>query len=193
MANINEATNAIIKNVELFWVKCNPSKPVAPFGEDQWEVQIRFPKKRVAEMEQFGKVKESDTKGVYQLNLKKKAVKKDGSPAAPIKIVGATADSVVNPLTIGNGSTGNVKVMLRDYQIKGPNGKVTKEGTQVMLSAIQVTNLIKYEPKGGDDFDFDDEGGDTDEDQEEAPAPKKAAGKPGRKPAMQEMEDDIPF
>jgi len=157
MANINnEATNAIIKNVELFWVKCNPSKPVAPFGEEQWEVQLRFPKKRVAEMEQYGKVKETDTKGVFQLNLKKKAIKKDGSPAQPIKVVGATAGSVVDPTIIGNGSTGNVKVMLKDYQIKGPNGKVTKEGTQVTLQAIQVTNLIKYEPKGGDDFDFDD-------------------------------------
>jgi len=191
MANINnEATNAIIKNVELFWVKCNPSKPVAPFGEEQWEVQLRFPKKRVAEMEQYGKVKESDTKGVFQLNLKKKAIKKDGSPAQAIKIVGTKADEVINPTTIGNGSVGNVKVMLKDYQIKGPKGNVTKEGTQVTLQAIQVTNLIKYEPKGGNDFDFDDEGDDSTDDEDTPVAPKKAPAK-GRKPV--DLDDDIPF
>lgn len=201
MSNANETTNAIIKNVELYWAKLNPSKPVSPFGEEQWEIQIRFPKKRVAEMEQYGSVKEvPDQKGVYQLNLKKKAIKKDGSKAQPIEVVGTTAGSVINPTTIGNGSVGNIKVMLRDYQIKSPKGVVTKEGTQVTLTKVQVTNLIKYEPKGNDDFDFDDEDdSDSDGDDDNQPVPEKKAaapakGKPGRKPAkVNDMEDDIPF
>ena len=191
MSQNNEATNAIIKDVELYWAKLG--KPVEPFGTLQWEIQIRFPKKRVKEMEQYGKVKETDESGIFSVNLKKKAEKKDGSPAQKVKLVGRKGEEV-DPTTLGNGSKGNVKVMLKDYQIKGPNGRVTKEGTQVMLIAVQVTDLVKYEPKStGADFDYDDEAPVEDE---RIPAANKAPtkGKPGRpaKAAVQE-DDDMPF
>lgn len=195
MSNTNEATNEIIKDVTLFWAKLG--KPVDPFGELQWEIQIRFPKKRIKEMEQYGKVKETDEAGVYSVNLKKKAIKKDGTPAMKVKLVNKSG-AEVDPGTLGNGSTGNVKVMLRDYQIKGPNGKVTKEGTQVMLVAVQVTDLIKYVPKNTNDFDYDDE---EEVDDDNIPAKNKAPaavkGKPGRPAAKKQqdddMDDDIPF
>lgn len=186
-ANTNEATNVIIKDVQLYWAKLG--KPVDPFGTLQWEIQIRFPKKRVKEMEQYGKVKETDEAGIFSVNLKKKAEKKDGSPAMKVKLVGKKGEEI-DPTILGNGSVGNVKVMLKDYQIKGPNGRVTKEGTQVMLIAVQVTDLVKYEPKqNGDDFDYEE----GDDEQEEAP--KKAAGKPGRpaKATSHSSDDDIPF
>jgi hypothetical protein len=194
MSNVNEATNAIIKDVCLFWAKLD--KPVEPFGTLQWEIQIRFPKKRIKEMEQYGKVKETDAAGVYSINLKKKAVKKDGEPAMKVKLVDRTGQEVDSKI-LGNGSTGNVKVMLRDYEIRGPKGNVTKEGTQVMLVAVQVTDLIEYVPKAnGADFDFDDEEPVADE---RIPASAKEAavkGKPGRKPAAKvsfDEDDDIPF
>jgi len=187
----NEATNVIIKDVQLYWAKLG--KPVEPFGTLQWELQIRFPKKRVKEMEQYGKVKETDEAGIFSVNLKKKAEKKDGSPAMKVKLVDRKGGDV-DPTILGNGSTGNVKVMLKDYQIKGPNGRVTKEGTQVMLIAVQVTDLVKYEPKNvGDDFDYEEDDSDT---EEQAPTPKKGAGKPGRpaaKNVSQDDDDDIPF
>lgn len=203
MSNINEATNAIIKNVELFWAKLD--KPVEPFGTKQWEIQIRFPKKRIKEMEQYGKVKETDETGVYSVNLKKKAIKADGTPAMKVDVVGTTIDPEteepvrIDPKTIGNGSIGNVKVMLREYQIKGPKGNVTKEGTQVMLVKVQITDLVKYTPKSVNDFDYDDEAPVEDDDiptKNKAPA-TPVKGKPGRKPApeskFEDMDDDIPF
>jgi len=189
MSNINEARNVIINDLELFWAKLD--KPVEPFGEAQWEIQVRFPKKRIKEMEQYGKVKETDTAGIYSLNLKKKAVKKDGTPAQKVKLTGKKIDpetgepQVIPANTLGNGSKGNVKLMLKDYEIKGPKGNITKSGTQVMLVAVQVIEYIKYVPKGND-FDYD-----SDEDDTPAKAaPKKNAPK---KAAADDMDDDIPF
>jgi len=187
MANTTEATNVVVKNLTFFWAKLG--KPVEPFGTLQWELQVRFPKSRVEEMEQYGTVKAVEgEKGVYSLNLKKKALKSDGSAAQPIEVLGKKADEVIDPKTIGNGSVGNVKLMLRDYEIKGPNGKVTKRGTQVMLTKVQVTELVKYTPKAGNDFDFDDIS-EEQADRAEAVAKKTAKSKKN----VADMDDDIPF
>jgi hypothetical protein len=180
-----ESRNVIVKDLEFYWAKLNPARPVSPFGTSQWELQVRFPKKRVSEMEEYGIVKDSDEKNVMSLNLKKKAVKADGSPAAPVKVVGLTKDDEIDPRTIGNGSRGNVKLLLRPYEIKGPNGKVTKRGVQTILVGVQVTELLKYEPKGSDDFDFD-------EDEANAASARQAKAGKGKRQA-QEDDDEIPF
>lgn len=210
--NTGEVRNEIIEDVELFWAKLHT--PVEPFGEPQYEIQLRFGKDRVEELEQYGKVKPvKDEKNRFQLNLKKKAFKVDGSEAAKVKLVDTNGDAV-DPRTLGNGSTGNVKVMLKDYEIKNKQGKVTKTGTQVMLIAVQVTDMVVYEPKSGVDFSYNA----SDEDEEEevaAPAKKstskpaakqaaaktpvkpatkaKAAGKTSKKSAADEEDDQIPF
>jgi len=187
MANTSEATNVVVKNLTFFWAKLG--KPVEPFGTLQWELQVRFPKDRVEEMEQYGTVKAVEgEKNTFALNLKKKALKNDGSAAQPIEVVGKTADEVIDPRTIGNGSVGNVKLMLRDYEIKGPNGKVTKRGTQVMLTKVQVKNLVKYTPKTNNDFDFDDI---SEEQADRAEAVAKKSVKSKR--AAKEEDDEIPF
>ena len=152
----NEVRNVILKNVSLYWAKLNPEKPVAPFGTEQWELTVQADKKREKELAAFGKTKEGFNKGTVAINLKKKALKKDGTPAAAVRVVDA-AKQPVDPKTIGNGSVGNVMLMLKDYEIKAPNGKVTKSGTTVTLTAVQVTNLVKYEPKSSNFVDFDEE------------------------------------
>jgi hypothetical protein len=183
MSNINEATNVIIKDLSLFWAKLDPAKPVEPFGEPQWEIQVRFPKKRVKEMEAYGKVKETDTAGVFSMNFKKKALLKSGEASKPVKLVDKTGKAV-DSKTLGNGSTGAVKLMLKDYEIKGPKGQVTKSGTQVMLIAVQVTDMIVYEPKGGGaDFDYDDE----------APVEDKKIPAKNKRVPVDAEDDDIPF
>jgi hypothetical protein len=154
----NEVRNVILKGVSLHWAKLNPEKPVSPFGTNQWELTVQADKKRSKELEQFGKVKDGFDKGTVAVNLKKKAEKKDGTPAAPVRVVNS-AKEAIDPKTIGNGSVGNVMLMLKDYEIKAPNGKVTKSGTAVTLTAVQVTELVKYEPKNSNFVDFDDEGG----------------------------------
>lgn len=150
-----EGSNVIIRDVQLYWAKLD--KPVDPFGTLQWELTIQAPKKREAELANFGKVKEGFEKGTIAVALKKKALKADGTDAAKVAVM----DSSKNPLEaklIGNGSTGNVMVFQRPYEIKAPNGKVTKSGTTTMLNKVQVTNLVKYERKSDNFVDFDDEG-----------------------------------
>ena len=150
-----EGSNVIIRDVQLYWAKLD--KPVDPFGTLQWELTIQASKKRESELAQFGKVKEGFEKGTVAVALKKKALKADGSDAAKVSVV----DSAKQPLEaklIGNGSTGNVMVFQRPYEIKAPNGKVTKSGTTTMLNKVQVTNLVKYERKSDNFVDFDDEG-----------------------------------
>jgi len=147
----NDAVNVIIKDVELHWAKLD--KPVDPFGTLQYELQIQAPKKREKELAAFGKVKMIDG-GKISINLKKKAVKADGSDAAKVRVVDATKEAL-DPKLIGNGSIGNVMVMQKPYEIKAPNGKVTKSGISNMLTAVQVTKLVKYERNNENFVDFD--------------------------------------
>lgn len=154
----NDTRNVILKNVSLYWAKLNPEKPVSPFGTEQWELTVQADKKRDKELSEFGNTKEGFDKGTVKINLKKKALKKDGSPAAPVRVVDASKNPL-DPKVIGNGSVGNVMLMLKDYEIKAPNGKVTKSGTTVTLTAVQVTNLVKYEAKNSNFVDFDEEEG----------------------------------
>lgn len=160
MANTSDNKNVIITDVILNWAKLD--KPVAPFGTEQWEIQIMAPKKRMKELSQFGKVKDQGD-GFVSVNLKKKAEKRDGSAAQKVRVVDANKKPI-DPNTIGNGSKGNVIVLQNEYEIKGPKGNVTKSGTSTMLTAVQVTELKIYERK--DMVDFDNIGEDTPQDED---------------------------
>lgn len=161
-ANDNNTRNVILKGVQLYWAKLNPEKPVEPFGEPQWEITAQAPKKREKELAELGKTKDGFEKGTVAIGFKKKANKKDGTAAAPVRVVDGMKQPL-DPKVIGNGSTGNIMLMLRDYEIKAPNGKVTKSGTTVTLTAVQVTDLVKYEPKNTNFVDFDEEGSGAEE------------------------------
>jgi len=182
-----EPRNVILKNITLFWVKL--SKPVDNYAGDaqQWEIQARVPAKRKAELEVYGKVKEQED-GTVSINFRKKSEKADGTPAAKVRCVDGDKEPM-DPKIIGNGSVGNIMLMLKDYEIKHPKtGKVTKSGTSAMLTAVQVTKLKEYERKDSGDFvDFDTES-------DEQPA-KKAPAKTKAKPTkdFDDMDDDIPF
>ena len=182
-----EPRNVILKNINLFWVKL--AKPVDNYAGDgqQWEVQARVPAKRKAELEVYGKVKEQDD-GTVSINFRKKSEKADGSPAAKVRCVDSDKEPM-DPKIIGNGSVGNIILMLKDYEIKHPKtGKVTKSGTSTMLTAVQVTKLKEYERKdsGKDSSGFVD----FDIESDEQPA-KKAKSKPVK--GFEDMDDDIPF
>jgi len=148
MAN-TESTNVLVKNVTFYWAKLD--KAVEPFGELRYELQIQGDKSRFDEFNEYGKAKINEN-GNVQVNLQKKAFKRDGTEAAKVRVVDSNK-LPFDPKLIGNGSTGNVIVMRRPYEMKGPNGKVTKKGISTMLLAVQVVNLVKYEPKDSVDFD----------------------------------------
>lgn len=160
----SDTTNMIVKNVEFFWAKLG--KPVENqfSGDMQWELQARVPASRRDDIEQLGTVKhpmvdgKEDKKVVY-VNLRKKAIKMDGTAAAPVRVVDAAKNELDGSI-IGNGSKGNIIVMRKPYEIKNPKtGKVTKTGISSALSAVQVTELVEYRTSGNKITDmFDVEG-----------------------------------
>lgn len=161
----DQTTNLIIRNVEFFWAKLG--KPVENqfSGDMQWELQIRVPTKRRADIEELGTVKHplnankvEDTSMCY-VNLRKKATKADGSSAQPVRVVDA-AKQEIDGTTLGNGSKGHVIVMRKPFEIKNAKtGKVTKTGISTALSAVQVIDLIEFKGTGNKITDmFDEEG-----------------------------------
>jgi hypothetical protein len=145
---------SILRNVNLNYVKVDPDKPVSPFGALQWECQIEVAAERQSEIEDLGKVRTLDN-GNVAVNLKRKAVKADGTPNLPVGFVDAKKQPITKFNNIGNGTTGNVKIYRATYDVMG------KKGITTILSAIQVTNLVEY--TGSVDFDME-EDVDTDTD-----------------------------
>lgn len=154
---INEKRTIILRNAEFWYPKLD--KPVDPFGTLQWELQIRTRDKDQAKSwkdEFFLTVKqEEDDKGVYwKSNLKRKAIKKDGERNTPPDVVNGDKQPI-EPMSIGNESTGNVRLFQYPYDMNG------RKGTSTMISGVQVVNLKLYVPNSGTDFDIVDV--DTDE------------------------------
>ena len=144
--------NYLIENVELNWARL--STPVSPFGTPQWELQIATTDPVLAG--QMGEnnlnVKEKD--GKYVVSLKRKAVKADGNPMTPVRVVDAQKNPITDTNSIGNGSKGNVIVWQAEYETMG------RSGVSNSLTAVQVTELVEYKPSG-DGVDFDVVGGEA--------------------------------
>ena len=130
----------VIRDLQFYFAKLD--EPVSPFGTPIYDLQLRFPKERITEMTPFGKVRPVED-GQYAINVTRKEKNSKGQKT-PVRIVDSTKQPIKD--LIGNGSTGNVIVYQYDYNVNG------RTGTKTILVAVQVTNLIKYEPEG---IDFD--------------------------------------
>jgi hypothetical protein len=139
----NSIKTSIIRDVTINYAFLDT--PHAPFGGDPvFDIQVVVPKKRRKELEAFGKVREVE--GGVAINLKRYA--KDAKGKA-VKIDVVTAEKsdfraeYGDAKCIGNGSKGAIKV----FQYA--------RGEQIIsrLSAVQVTELKKYEPTPTVDFD----------------------------------------
>ena len=147
---------SILRNVTLNYLKVDPSKPVSPFGTLQWEVQIEVPEDRSEEIAEMGKLRTLDN-GNVAVNIKRKALKHDGSPNFPVALVDAKKNTIEVFNNIGNGSTGNVKVYRNEYDVAG------RQGISTSLSAIQITDLVEYTGSVDFDIEVDGEGVATDD------------------------------
>jgi len=142
---------AILKNVELFYPRLDPKKPNAKFNKEQptWEVQLRTRDKKVkaewAGLNLKPKTVEDDNGVYYSVSLRKKSKKKDGADNQPVTVVDGGLNPI-SPMSIGNGSIGNVRIFQYEY---GDEKKIAS-----MLMAIQITKLNEYIPKASDD-DFE--------------------------------------
>jgi len=134
-------TQSIIRDIQIFWSKLDT--PVSPFGGDPaYELQVRAPKKRRKELEQFGNVKEVD--GVLAVNLKRYAKNAKGEEVS-VDVLDGLKQPFTDLKSIGNGTKGAVKV----FQYDNPRGgrPVTR------LMAVQILELVKYEAAPEVDFD----------------------------------------
>jgi len=134
----------ILSNVELFWAKLDPSNPDKGFSGDkpQWNVQLRTRSKdQSKEWKDLGLnvTTDDDDDGIlYRVNVRKDAMKKDGSPNKPVPVVGPDLMPIEDVNSVGNGTIANVKLRTFEWKFNG------KEGVGVRLDAIQVVKLKEY-------------------------------------------------
>jgi len=151
--------NFLVSNVELNWARLD--QPVSPFGAAQWELQIATTDKAVADDLKANHMNVKERDGKFVVALKRKAVKADGSPMDPVRVVDAAKAPIMDRRSIGNGSIGNVIVWQAPYEVQG------RKGISNSLTAVQVTTLEVYSG-GSNNVDFDIVG-------EDAPAGTDAA------------------
>jgi hypothetical protein len=150
---------AIINNVEIHWVKCDPSKPERYEGKGpaKFSIQLRVKDKKTKENleKEYGfrfSPMEVDDKVIYKTSISRYAYASgpDGKedvtkPNKPVNVILADG-TPLDPNTVGNGSIGNVSFYTKD------------DKSSRTLKGIQVTKLIKFEPRGDEDeFELTDE------------------------------------
>lgn len=138
----------ILKNVELKWVKLDPSNPDMGFDKatPQWNLQaLTRDKAQAEEWKAAGlapKPDSDETGLVFRLNVKKLVTNNKGMENKPVPVVGADLMPLEDVSAIGNGSIGNVKIRTFDYDFNG------RQGVGCRLDAVQVTKLIEYKAAG---------------------------------------------
>jgi hypothetical protein len=179
---------AILSNVALYYVRCNPTRPnrsydpakptwdavlrtTDPQQKAEWESQGCKPKLMVhksGEEEGMPLLTEAGQRQ-WQLRLRKRAYKKDGTENQPVEVVGGGLQPL-DPDTIGNGSIGNVRIFQYTY---GDEGKVAS-----VLQAIQIKKLRKVEPRTREEFAAEDMEYFDEDPLEDGDAPAASAAKP---------------
>jgi hypothetical protein len=150
---------AILRNCELHFVRCNPTRPNNTFDKENpaWEVQIRTTskeqKKEWLELNLPVKTVDPDEGELfYRVQLKKGSRKKDGSLSEAPEVVDGEKKPL-DPDIVGNGSIGNVRIWQYEYTKKDGS-----HGVAALLMAIQVTTLREYVRKPRDREDFEETG-----------------------------------
>ena len=119
-------------------------KTHAPFGVDQWDIQVTTTDKTKADELKSVGVNMKDKDGVFVGNVKRKLANAKGEKNNPPIVIDKNKNDLTDP--IGNGSKGNLKLFCYDIKAGPMKGK-----PGAMLSAIQVTELIPYEGSSNDE------------------------------------------
>ena len=183
MAAVNKAT--VFVSGKLAWAKV-VGDPVPNYNKDgrEWTFELEPNEAGLQKFIQHGltdRIKgrgyNIGTKGQHKdrepfLQFKKPEFRRDGEANLPIRLYDGDNVEWENGKLIGNGSTADVKLDIRDY---GPG-----KNKGVYPIAIRVTDLVEYESS---EFGGMDGGG-------EEPAPKKGKAKPNFNPIL---DDETPF
>jgi len=145
----------IIRDAELYFAKLDPERPSAKFNKTNptWELQLRTSDKDIkAEWMAAGlpvrPVVPDVGEPYFRVNLRKRSIKEDGSPASPVDVVNAQMEQI-DAATIGNGSIGNVRIFQYEYPRDG--GGV---GIANVLMGVQVLKHLVFRfKKRTEDFE----------------------------------------
>lgn len=163
---------AILKNARLWFPKLDPLRPNAAFSKANptWDLQLRTSSLEQKKEWEVLKLRPklivgkpgSDEEGVplldekgkkqWRVNLKKKSIKADGTPADPVRVINGALEDI-DPRTIGNDSIGNVRIFQYEYQANASMD--IKAGTAAVLMAVQLTKHVLYVPTKGPGEDFE--------------------------------------
>lgn len=142
---------AVIKNVQISWVKCDQEHPDMGYDGDSpsWNVTIDNPTPetiKLWEEKGLGGLKKDKETGAPRLVLKRKAVpfSNGDSKDAPVVVDGHLR--ALDPNTVGNGSTANIQYSTYPWKYRN------REGIAADLMAIQVVNLV---PREGTAMEFE--------------------------------------
>ena len=143
----------ILENCEVYFAKLG--RPSAKYNKTNptWELQIRTSDKaKRKEWEAAGlpvrAVVPEEGDPFFRVNLRKRSIKKDGTPAEPVEVVDGNLNPI-EPNTIGNGSIANIRLFQYEYNSdEGPR-------TASILMAVQVLKHKVYTPKQREDYDFE--------------------------------------
>lgn len=147
-----------LQNVEIHFARLHPKFPNKHNADNPtWEVQLRTTSKVVKkEWEALGLpikaiVPDDDSAPYFRAMLRRKSLKKDGTPNTPVELVDGDRNPL-EPNLVGNGSIANIRIFQYDYPDKTNPGLMKKAS---ILSAVQITTLIKstYTPKPREEFD----------------------------------------
>jgi hypothetical protein len=170
---------------KLYWAKVLGKPVYNKFNdENEWSFEFEPDKDGVKVLKQHGltdRLKDKEGPDRKVLQLRKKEFTKDGKPNEPIRIYDGNDEAWDVTKLIGNGSSADVKVDIRDYGV----GK--KKG--IYPAAIRVRDHIAYQSSefGGMDGD------------------KPTTGKPSaskdtfkedfglNEARADELDDDLPF
>lgn len=136
-------TTTILRNVTLNYAKVYKAE-TNPFGKEVFDIQLEFTKDRIDEFAPYGKVRQLSN-GNFAINVNRPAVNNKGQQNT-IRVVNNEKATITDP--IGNGSTGNVMVYSYDWSTGGRSGRKS------VLIAVQVTDLVAYNPEASVDFDL---------------------------------------
>lgn len=150
---------AVITNVTFLWAKVHePAPKYNPADGREFSVTCLIDaetKKQLAKMKINKNITEVDEdkypeyEGLYTLKLTQNELKADGSPLPPPIVLGSDKQPMTD--NVGNGSTGQVKIYMREG-IGASKGKLN-----VKLSSMFVQNLVPYEgSSAADGFEDDD-------------------------------------
>jgi len=134
----------VVRDVTFNWPKLVDKH--SPFGTLQWDVQVVTNNDATkAQLESAGvKMKKGDNG--YYANIKRKAVKANGEPQEPPKVVDTDKEEMAPSKikSMGNGSKGHIKLFSYDWEMAG------KKGVSAMLVAMQITDYVSYDGAGED-------------------------------------------